>query len=111
MKYLLLTITVMFFCMGSSYAQIKAAKNVEFNESSYVVSDSAVFVYFIKGQSLPYKIYDFSTQAVYVYFGGDRKKQLATHEFASLAQGEIEYILKIGCDNTPLNSGFRRFCK
>ncbi len=96
---------------GVSYAQIKSVKNIEFNESSYVVSDSAVFVYFLKGRDAPYKIYDFSTRAVYVYFGGGEGKQLATHNFSSLAQGEVDHIRKIGCDGAPLSGSFRRFCK
>lgn len=92
-------------------AQIKkSGRDITSVNSRYVVTDSAVFEFFLGTQDIPFKIYDFSTRSIYVDFGGN-DIPVAVHSFDKLAPGEIEYILDIGCGGTKLSGGFRRFCK
>ena len=91
-------------------AQIKTSDNVEAVESAYTITDSAIIVRFVKGSDAPYKIYDFSTRAVYVYFGSGKNKGVVSHDFADLVEAEIAYILNLGCGVSRPNNDFKRFC-
>ena len=107
--FFLITLVCYIGSIHSAFAQIKS-QDAESVKSRYVVTDSSVFEYFIEEQGLPYKICDFSTRNVYVYFGNE-KNFLVSHSFSDLDQDELMYIIKIGCNSAPLSSGFRRFCK
>lgn len=58
----------------------------------------------------PYKMYDFSTRHVYVFFGGNDGKSIVEHSFDTLYKGEMERALSIGCDASSLSRDFKRFC-
>ena len=92
-------------------AQIKTTRDVETFDSRYVVTDDAVFIYYRIDQASPYKIYDFSTQNVYVHFQDDQEDSIAVHSFSSLGEGEVAHIKQIGCNGVDLAQGFQRFCK
>lgn len=104
---------VMVLCgfSGPSFAQNLPIKNTETIETRYVVTDDAVFVYYRKDQEMPYKLYDFSTQHVYVYFSNRYGENFAVHEFAKLNNAELLYVKKRACGSSGLSGAFQRFCK
>ena len=102
---------VLILLIGPANAQIKSVQNVEFLESSYLVTNDAVIVKYIKDKDIPFKIYDYATRSVFVYFGEGENKALSTLSFSEIAPDEIAHVNEIGCANAPLNNAFRRFCK
>jgi len=115
MRFVFLTLLIVTGCLVSApavRAQTESFHPVDQSDSRYVVTDSAVFVYYMEHEKAPYKVYDFSTRSVYVYFGDNEDaRQLAVHSFGDMASAEISYILDNACDNVSLSSPFKRFCQ
>lgn len=93
---------------GNAMAQQGSTRSVANADSQYVVTDTAVIVYYQEGKAVPYKVYDYSTRQVYVYLGSD---QGFAHSFTELAPEETSYILQTVCTDVQLTNKFKRFCK
>ncbi len=114
MKHIgLFVVGVLILCgvTGVSAAQTPPIKNTETVDTRYVVTDDSVFVYYRKDQSAPFKIYDFSTQHVYVYMSDKYGDNFVAHKFSEIDAAEILYVKKRSCASSGLSGAFQRFCK
>ncbi len=102
---------IVLFVLAGSFsvlAQIRPSKNIQAVESVYLIADSAIIEYLVSGKSIPYKIYDFSTRYVYVYFGDNEAPVVVS--FGEIGGPEISYIRQKGCSGIQPNDAFQRFC-